>query len=494
MDQQLSVSDFNVTSDLKQIREFAQFKATECLHYAKSTNQSHAVAWCKAKLLRYEIELPSNISAPEILISAQSDQFWFKKLKQIAAQKFEHVRRSLDLVHQTTSPYCSDEQLRNWQWQKEQSIDYMSNHCFVSASGELISMLDAYRANVSNPAIRRAELMVRIRGTEQYSKLLGHKGYFYTITAPSKYHSHYTSGKANPRYQDFNIKETNEYLCSQWCKARAQFHRENLSVYGLRVVEPHHDGTPHWHMMLFMPPEQAKRVTEILRQYAMEHDTNERGASEKRFKAVEIIDEKGSAQAYIAKYICKNIDGEFIDEDKYGNDAKDSAARIAAWSSLFNIRQFQFIGTPSVSLWRQLRKSTSPPSKELETVRTAADNSDWFAYMVLMGGHNIPKSDRPFSLEYEKHLKKHLQGLETSSLSNHAFSSKPIAIRNSSNTFAIQSKQWTLLSSPPEQINSTPAQRDGRAVDEVSGGYRRAWGGAPACGEEPQSRRSLGLV
>ncbi|CAI4155931.1 hypothetical protein ALT1545_10307 [Alteromonas macleodii] len=59
------------------------------------------------------------------------------------------------------------------------------------------------------------------------------------------------------------MKDANSYLNAQWQKARAQFDREKINVYGLRVVEPHHDGTPHWHLMLCMPAENAVRVTEI---------------------------------------------------------------------------------------------------------------------------------------------------------------------------------------------------------------------------------------
>ena len=39
----------------------------------------------------------------------------------------------------------------------------------------------------------------------------------------------------------------------------------------------------------------------------MEHGSEEAGAKESRFKAEEIREEKGSAQDYIAKYICKNM-------------------------------------------------------------------------------------------------------------------------------------------------------------------------------------------
>ncbi|GAB5380991.1 MAG: replication endonuclease [Aliiglaciecola sp.] len=493
IDKQLQIADFNVTSDLKSIKSFAQQKSMECVRNTSKMSDAKAAAWCKAKLGRYGIDLPKHASDIENVLTARSERFWFKKTKQLSAQKLEQVRRCLDLVHQSKSPYCSDDQLRQYQWQKEQSLDYMSKNWFCSDNGEVISMLDAYMVNVSNPAVRRAELMVRVRGTEDYSNFCKHKGVFYTITTPSKFHSHYKTGKPNPKYKDHTVKEANDYLCNQWEKARAQFHRENIQVYGLRVVEPHHDGTPHWHLMLFMPPEHSSRVTEILRYYALEHDSKEAGAQKNRFQAKEINPELGSAQDYIAKYICKNIDGEFIDHDKYGNDAKTSAIRIAAWASINNIRQFQFIGLPSVSLWRQLRKAPVADSTELEKIRQASDSSDWFAYLVLMGGHNIRRTDRPFSIEYKKQLKHHLKGLDKSLLSEKAFNRKPFAIQSSSQRYLILDKGWKLLSSPPEQINSSPAPPDGRAVDEVSGGYRRAWGGAPPAGKGPNPE-GLGLV
>ena len=363
----------------------------------------------------------------------------------------------------------------------------MANRWFHSADGGCISMLDAYQANVSNPAVRRAELMVRVKGTEEYSKLLEHTGCFYTITTPSKYHSHYTSGKANPKYANYSVKEANEYLNTQWGKARAQFHREDIQVYGLRVVEPHHDGTPHWHLMLFMDAKHSARVTEILQHYAMQEDAHEYGAHKSRFKAEPIDPEKGSAQDYIAKYICKNIDGEYLDTDKYGNNAKTSASKISAWASLFCIRQFQFIGLPSVTLWRQLRKlDTEIPDDQLNQIQVAADESDWLSYLIMMGGANIKRVERPFALEYERQVKAQYADYEPGMLSNHAFNHKPVRILFEKGYFPIPKKEWVLLASPPEQVDDATHREGGRGVYADSGGYRRQLGGAPPCGEGSQ--------
>lgn len=484
LDSELKIADLNLTSDKNDLKIFAADQASSLLSDISGLSKSMAVSICKSRISKYGLEVPHDFSVSEVIETCCSQKYWFTQIKSIAAQKLENIRRSLDLVHNAKSPYCSDARLRDYQWEQEQSMEFMRKNSFCNSNGELISMLDAYNANVSNPAIRRAELMVRIKGTEEYSKLLEHCGVFYTITAPSKYHSHYKSGKANPKYAGFNVKEANEYLCNQWKKARAQFHRDGLEVYGLRVVEPHHDGTPHWHLMLFMPHEQMEAVTKILKGYAFEHEPNEKGASKSRFKA-EIIDpNKGSAQDYIAKYVCKNIDGEFIDKDKYGNDAKLSSQRIRAWSSLFRIRQFQFIGGPSVSLWRQLRKLESTKDDAIEDIRTAADSSDWLSYLVMMGGHNIPRSERPLSLEYELELKQQYQNVHDTELSNHAYNRVPRNIRSLNGLTQLPNKGWFLITSPSDQVVFAPNLQVGCNVDEGSGGYRR-FGNGPVRGTVP---------
>ena len=55
----------------------------------------------------------------------------------------------------------------------------------------------------------------------------------------------------------------------------AALKRLNAPVYGFRVCEAHHDGTPHWHLLLFMRPEDRNRVIGILQRYALTDDHDE---------------------------------------------------------------------------------------------------------------------------------------------------------------------------------------------------------------------------
>jgi len=47
------------------------------------------------------------------------------------------------------------------------------------------------------------------------------------------------------------------------------------AVYGLRVIKPHHDGTPHRHLLLFVKKQNTQSLIAVFRHYAMEESPDE---------------------------------------------------------------------------------------------------------------------------------------------------------------------------------------------------------------------------
>ena len=92
--------------------------------------------------------------------------------------------------------------------------------------------------------------------------------------------------------------------------------REGIRTFGFRVAEPHHDGTPHWHLLLFLRPEEVELATDIFFMSTPSGGWKRTRRGSVSFTAKPIDEEFGSATGYIAKYISKistvyGMDGEF---------------------------------------------------------------------------------------------------------------------------------------------------------------------------------------
>lgn len=276
---------------------------------------------------------------------------------------------------------------------------FLDRQIMLSDAGDVVDMQTILTSSIANPTNRRAELMVRMAGFEIYAQLHGYVGEFYTLTCPSKYHRFSGQG-LNDNYADLTPKEAQHYLVKQWSKIRAAYGRLDIKPFGFRVAEPHHDGCPHWHMLLFVRAEQRDDLRAIMAQYALEIDGTEPGAEKHRFSFVEIDSSIGSATGYIAKYISKNLGFSIDDPEHDTNDKSQSyGQRVKAWASVWGIRQFQQIGGASVTVWRQLRKITEALDDELlESARQAADESRWADYLQIMGGVDAKRIDHTIGL------------------------------------------------------------------------------------------------
>ncbi|EBD6955687.1 replication endonuclease [Salmonella enterica] len=342
------------------------------------------------------------------VLRLESPQWWLNRLRRIHARWREHLMIAAGYVQKKSSPYSSAPCLTEWLAQKKANREYLkAMELEDQDTGERISLIDKVAGSVANPANRRRELMTRMRGFEDLAKLEGLAGDFYTLTAPSRYHAMQHNGRRNNKYCGASPRETQQYLCKVWARTRAAWKRKGIRVFGFRVVEPHHDATPHWHLLLFMRPEKVEQARDIFRKYALREDGNEPGAWEHRLEFKPIEDALGSATGYIAKYISKNIDGFALDgekDDETGEDLKEMSLRVSAWASRWSIRQFQQIGGAPVTVYRELRRLGNRElvlHPELETARQAADAGEWDNYVLAQGGPLVERDNLRIRLNYE---------------------------------------------------------------------------------------------
>jgi hypothetical protein len=294
----------------------------------------------------------------------------------------------MGLVRKGGQLYVSDETLERHRGQKARNRALLETLVAVNEAGQEYTLQELADLSVSNPKLRRHELMTRIRGTEEMATAADHRAAFWTLTTPSRFHPVRVmrSGKVldNPRWDGSSPREAQHYLRDLWARVRAAWKRAGIEPYGVRVAEPHHDGTPHWHLLLFLPECQAAEADRIFRAHALAEAPDEPGAADHRLRTEWIDPDQGTATGYVAKYIAKAVDGHALERDLYGADASEAAARIAAWASTWGIRQFQFMGAPPVTLWREVRRLDGAPPGPLGDAYAAADAGNWrrFAEVV----------------------------------------------------------------------------------------------------------------
>lgn len=353
-----------------------------------------------------------------------NDVWWRGRLRRIAASWREHLQIAIGNVSKKKHAYASKNCVSDWREQKRRTREFLKGLELEDEDGNRISLIEKYDGSVANPAIRRCELMTRIRGFENICNDLGYVGEFYTLTAPSKYHATTKAGYRNGKWDGSSPADTQKYLTGLWARIRAKLHREEIRIFGIRVAEPHHDGTPHWHMLMFMLPEDVERVRLIIRDYSWEEDRHELRsdkAKKARFHAEAIDPEKGSATGYVAKYISKNIDGYALDgelDDESGELLKETAPAVSAWAARWHIRQFQFVGGAPVTVYRELRRLADTEtahglSVEFAAVHDAADAGDWAGYVNAQGGPFVRRDDLQVRTLYEPRTEFNQYGEET---------------------------------------------------------------------------------
>ena len=446
------------------------------------------------------------------LLKAQDHKWWARKLKTIRSRYLEHLEiatgevgrdlfNSTDKKGATTtkrrgiSAYCSKQAVAEYTTNRERGQRYLESLELVNEQNDVISLMKAVEAGVANPENMRNELMLRIRETEELADEMGYTGGFYNITAPSRFHAN------SPTWDGSTPKDASLYLNKLYSQARAKLDRLEIPYFGIRVAEPHADGCTHWHMLLWMPARYYDQVNHLLRRYFTRDDrevffqrfknrkalraryTKARRIwglnkskkvytrapiknyfpSSPRYTAIKMLPatvdkngkKSGGAAAYVAKYVSKNIDGFALANEfdaETGEKLTQAVNPVKAWASTWGIRQFQFQKSPSITIWRELRRVREEVqgNEQLEQVRKAADAGDFKTFVTLMGGFGIGRDARfkpayqhtEYGNEYAEFTKR-LKGVEdTTGLCTlvtrlHTWSKQTIGTAANDNTVAI---------------------------------------------------------
>lgn len=372
-----------------------------------SLDEAHAVAEHTCGL--HGVEMPDFDDKAEQVARVRCELWWRRRLRALHIRALEHSNIKLHYVHYRSDPYASNDAVRRRVAQNRRNREILERVTLENEHGQQFTLAELADKSIANKALRRGELMTRLKGCEALADAAGFAGVMLTITCPSRFHAVKQMGNKwmpNPRYEGANPREAHAYLNKIWTHIRSDLARRGITYFGVRVAEPHHDACPHWHALLFS--DQVNDLCRVVRRHALKDSPNELGASRRRCRFERIDRAKGSAVGYVAKYISKNIDGHAVGDhkteegyvvqaDMLGDDVITPSQRVEAWAATWGIRQFQFVGGAPVGPWRELRRvkvddlPSEDESPEIVQAWEAAQKAegkpaDWAAYARAQGG------------------------------------------------------------------------------------------------------------
>lgn len=227
---------------------------------------------------------------------------------------------------------------------KNQNSFLEYNYIYDKISSSKIPLKDLVISANHNPSRYHALIQNRINTLSNEAKEKDLKPIFMTLTLPSEYHKYKTNKKTknlevNPKYEFISHREAVKELTKMFARLRQDRSLKELTkeerIY-FRVNEPHKNGTPHTHILLFVP---SHRINRVVTAFKRLFDT----------KANDIQTDIENATAYIMKYINKTLPLSKKDnlskKDKYLN----------AWYSKNRIIRFNCSRTLApLSLYRLL--------------------------------------------------------------------------------------------------------------------------------------------
>lgn len=184
---------------------------------------------------------------------------------------------------------------------QKQFLEY--SYVMNEQTGQTFNLIDCIMSSNHTPDRYHAEIQNRIHTLEQEATKAGLMPVFLTMTLPSEYHEMKRDKKtgkliSNPLYDGTAPKDAVKLLTKQFAKLRHDRSLKELSkakkMMYYRVNEPHKDGTPHTHILLFIPKDRIEKV-----ENAFYRLFNEFG---NKFEK-----EICSASSYIMKYINKTL-------------------------------------------------------------------------------------------------------------------------------------------------------------------------------------------
>lgn len=240
----------------------AQLAASIYGSLAQKHGAAHAIA--SASQIRL---VPGATESSQVARISDPD-FWSRYFRLNARRSNEFSSIKAGSVSSHSAHYVSEHSLSAFRSYKKAQREFLQNYRIVdrrlndSGRHSVRVLADVAKSDSS----KKAKLWAFLSGIEQLSVEQNLHCALLTLTLPSSFHAAPSSGRAGfdgvstPR--DGNIR-----LAQLWNSIQRDLDNEKIAISGARFVEPHKDGTPHWHVWLHYSPAHLPRILSVIARY-----------------------------------------------------------------------------------------------------------------------------------------------------------------------------------------------------------------------------------
>jgi hypothetical protein len=330
--------------------------------------------------------------------------WWKRKLKTIHRRNFEHVAQFIGQVNEQRNIYISDHSLKKINNGKKANEKFINTLLAINEEGEQFDFHDFVDSSLSNPKNKYAELLMRMFGTATYANNKGYKAHLFTILCPKEMKSSFQYGEMNDDYIKESTLAAHHFINKVWKNSRTAIDKLTKNFFGFRVVEPCHDGSPHWHLIVYTPVQETNSILNLLRK-KIEQKYDFKGEMFSCVLNVQEVENKDVKNVIF--YLVKSLEGKAsssscskdmindlsVNKTDETEEKENNKQRIFAWGSLWGIRQFQQFGMPPIGLWREARRIANKAGMDVSGIWKFSKEGDWPAFIESIGGIGCKKNE-----------------------------------------------------------------------------------------------------
>lgn len=344
-------------ADNETIRGVASRCAKDIRNIIETVNVSEAYLLGKHQ---YGIDVPKGTTPDQAVFKLTNEKWWARKLRKLRRQELEIIAYRIQLVGKSSNAlYASDAAVLDEKFNLKRQDEWLRNTYIQNADGDQIPL-----ANVMmTPEKKLAEALTVFAGLEQMAHKKGFVWSFITITLPPEYHPNPQSKRGEHTWNGVTPADARKKLMKSWARARSLLNECNVEIFGVRVLEPQNDGTPHLHYIVFHSVYDTLTLDNVLIRYFNQDGQWHTRKWDKKNKCwdddyrwntpgLQIVngnERRGNASNYAFKYMRKGL--------SFEDGADDVNLRVEAWRKIWGGRSIQWFGVKNaLTLWRLLRK------------------------------------------------------------------------------------------------------------------------------------------